>query len=98
MRREQEAFRNSLEQVRETLSTWFDSTDGAYQSANRGIDELLALEIEVDVPDISAPWATIRLVREGGTRLAPTPSLSPAPLESVADSPEEQQELEENRE
>jgi uroporphyrin-3 C-methyltransferase len=65
MRREQAAFRNSLEQVRETLSTWFDSGDGAYQSANRGIDELLALEIEVDVPDISAPWATIRLVREG---------------------------------
>lgn len=65
MRREQGAFKHSLEQVRETLSTWFDSGDGAYQSAIRGIDELLALEIEVDVPDISAPWATLRLVREG---------------------------------
>jgi uncharacterized protein HemX len=51
--------------VRETLSTWFDSEDSAYQSANKGIDELLALEIEVDVPDISAPWATLRLVRQG---------------------------------
>jgi uroporphyrin-3 C-methyltransferase len=65
MRREQGAFRNSLEQVRETLSTWFDSEDSAYQSANKGIDELLALEIEVDIPDISAPWATLRLVRQG---------------------------------
>ncbi len=65
MRREQAVFRHSLEQVRETLSTWFDSGDGAYPSAIRGIDELLALEIEMDVPDISAPWATIRLVREG---------------------------------
>ncbi len=65
MRREQGAFKHSLEQVRATLSTWFDSGDGAYQSAIRGIDELLALEIEVDVPDISAPWATLRLVREG---------------------------------
>lgn len=65
MRREQGAFKHSLEQVRETLSTWFDSGDGAYPSAIRGIDELLALEIEVDVPDISAPWATLRLVREG---------------------------------
>ncbi len=64
MRREQGAFKHSLEQARETLLTWFDSGDGAYQSAISGIDELLALEIEVDVPDISAPWATIRLVRE----------------------------------
>ena len=65
MRREQGAFKHSLEQVRATLSTWFDSGDGAYPSAIRGIDELLALEIEVDVPDIGAPWATLRLVREG---------------------------------
>ena len=65
MRREQGAFKHSLEQVRATLSTWFDSGDGAYPSAIRGIDELLALAIEVDVPDISAPWATLRLVREG---------------------------------
>ena len=77
MRREQGAFRHSLEQVRETLSTWFDSGDGAYQSAIRGIDELLALEIEVDVPDISAPWATIRLVREGRARPAPAEQKTP---------------------
>jgi len=86
MRREQGAFRNSLEQVRETLSAWFDSGDSAYQSANNGIDELLALEIEVDVPDISTPWATLRLVRDGRSGLAP------APLESVDDAQVEQQE------
>ena len=77
MRREQGAFRHSLEQVRETLSTWFDPGDGAYQSAIRGIDELLALEIELDVPDISAPWATIRLVREGHARPAPAEQNTP---------------------
>ncbi len=77
MRREQGAFRHSLEQVRETLSTWFDPGDGAYQSAIRGIDELLALEIELDVPDISAPWATIRLVREGRARPAPAEQKKP---------------------
>ena len=77
MRREQGAFRHSLEQVRETLSTWFDPGDGAYQSAIRGIDELLALEIELDVPDISAPWATIRLVREGRARPAPAEQKTP---------------------
>ncbi len=95
MRREQGVFRNSLEQVRETLSAWFDSGDGAYQSVIRGIDELLALEIEVDVPDISAPWATISLVREGRSRPAPAPSVL-APPEPAANSPAEQQEAEDD--
>ncbi len=96
MRREQGAFRNSLEQVRETLAAWFDSGDSAYQSANSGIDELLALEIEVDVPDISAPWATLRLVRQGRPRLAPAPA-AVAPLEPAAGLPEEQQESAEDQ-
>jgi len=97
MRREQGAFRNSLEQVRETLATWFDSGDSAYQSANRGIDELLALEIEVDVPDISAPWATLRLVRQGRPGLEPAPA-AVAPPEPAAGLPEEQQEQQESAE
>ena len=92
MRREQLAFRSSLQQARESLSTWFDSTDSAYQSALGGIDELLVLDIEVDVPDISAPWSTIRLVREGRTGLAPVP------LESPGNLPAEQQEQQENGE
>jgi uncharacterized protein HemX len=90
MRREQGAFRKSLEQVRETLSTWFDSGDSDYQSANSGIDELLALEIEVDVPDISTPWATLRLVQQGQPRPAPASS-AVAPLEPAVDLPKEQQ-------
>lgn len=98
MRREQAAFRKSLEQVRETLSIWFDSADGAYRSANRGIDELLVLEIELDVPDISAPWATIRLVREGRPRPLPAHSAA-APIEpAAADEPVEQQERGEDQE
>jgi len=97
MRREQGAFRNSLEQVRETLSTWFDSGDAAFQSANSGIDTLLALEIEVDVPDISAPWASLRLVREGRSGPAPAPS-AVAPAEPAAELPEEQQEQQEQQE
>lgn len=97
MRREQAAFRKSLEQVRETLSTWFDSGDRAFQSANHGIGELLALEIEVDVPDISAPWATIRLVRQGRSRPLPAASAD-APIEPPADEPAEQKKREEDQE
>jgi uncharacterized protein HemX len=95
MRREQLAFRKSLQQVRETLSTWFDSTDSAYPSALGGIDELLMLEIEVDVPDISAPWSTIRLVREGHTGLAPVPLKSSGSLQT---DQQEQQETGESQE
>jgi uroporphyrin-3 C-methyltransferase len=84
VRREQGAFTDSVEQVRETLSTWFDSTDIAFQSALAAVDELLALEIEVDVPDISGPWSTIRLVRQGRAR--------PMPPEPVNNLQQEQQE------
>jgi uroporphyrin-3 C-methyltransferase len=71
MRREQKAFGNSLDRVRETLSTWFDSGDSTYVAVNRGIDELLALKIDVDIPDINAPWATLRLIQ--GSQPGPAP-------------------------
>ncbi len=85
MRREQGAFSYSLERARKTLSTWFDTGDDSYRSVDRSINELMALKIKADLPDISTPWATIRLVREGRPRPAPAPSV-PAP--SAAVSPE----------
>ncbi len=92
MRREQEAFRNSLERARKTLSTWFDAGDGSYQSVNGSIDELMALKIKADLPDISTPWATIRLVREGQTRPEPAPPVAVSPEPAVdAASPEHQE-------
>ena len=92
MRREQAAFRKSLVQVRESLTTWFDSSDSAYSSAMAGLDKLLAVQIEVAIPDISAPWSTIRLVREGRK------GVMTLPLESTDNSPEEQQMPRENQE
>ena len=74
MRRDQEAFRISLKRVQESLSTWFDSSDSKYQDVTQGIDELIALEVQVEVPDITQPWSTLRLLRANQIRSAPEPA------------------------
>ncbi len=75
MRRDQQAFRTSLGRVQESLSAWFDSGDNSFETVEQGIDGLLALEVQVDVPDITAPWSTLRLLRASQSRPAPAPSL-----------------------
>ena len=98
MRREQKAFGNTLERVRETLSTWFDPEDSTYEAVNRGIDELLALKIDVDVPDINAPWATLRLVQGSQPKPAPPVAAPSAITNPAIDSSAEQNGQEEGRE
>jgi uroporphyrin-3 C-methyltransferase len=75
MRRDQQAFRSSLERVQQSMSEWFDPADARFQSANQVINELLAIEVQVEVPDITAPWSTLRLLR--GSQSEPTP---PSPV------------------
>jgi uroporphyrin-3 C-methyltransferase len=65
MRRDQDGFRTSLARVEESLSDWFDTTDSNFQSIRQGIDDLKALEIHVEMPDITAPWSTLRMLRAG---------------------------------
>ena len=77
MRRDQDAFRASLKRVQESLSTWFDSGDSAFQTVKQGIDDLMAIEVKVDVPDITAPWSTLRLLRANQVRPAPAPAPVP---------------------
>ena len=98
MRREQKAFGNTLERVRETLSTWFDPEDSTYEAVNRGIDELLALKIDVDVPDINAPWATLRLVQGSQPKPAPPVAAPSAIANPAIDSSAEQNGQEEDQE
>jgi len=79
MQRDQEAFRSSLERVQESLSNWFDSGDSAYQTIEQGIEDLAALEIQVDVPDVTTPWSTLRLLRASQSRPTPAPAPEPEP-------------------
>ncbi len=71
MRRDQQAFRNSLARVQKTLSVWFDAGSSAYLSINESLETLKGLEVQVDIPDISPPWATLRLIRAGRVRPPP---------------------------
>ncbi len=91
MRRDQEAFANALERVRETMSYWFDQETDAYAEVVRSMDGLMRLEIQVDAPDISAPWATLKLLRTSqAVRNAVPDSAQAAP--ETSGEPEEQQE------
>jgi uroporphyrin-3 C-methyltransferase len=68
MRRDQQAFRASLQRVRETLVSWFDTGDKQYQAILQSVDELVAIAIQVEVPDITAPWSTLKVLRAGMPR------------------------------
>ena len=83
MHRDQEAFRTSLKRVQESLSTWFDADDNSYQTVRQGIDDLMAIEVKVDVPDITAPWSTLRLLRATQIRSEPAPAPAPVPQQQA---------------
>lgn len=78
MRRDQQAFRSSLGRVRESLADWFIQ-DGAFQAVDADIEALQTIEIDVEVPDITAPWSTLRLLRNS------TPASVVAPVEMPAE-------------
>ncbi len=78
MRRDQKSFRNSLDRVQKTLAEWFDDDSASYQTVKSRLDELASQQIQVEAPDISGPWATLRLIRAGrGQPGVPTPPASP---------------------
>ena len=83
MHRDQDAFRTSLKRVQESLLTWFDADDNSYQTVKQGIDDLMAIEVKVDVPDITAPWSTLRLLRATQIRSEPAPAPAPVPQQQV---------------
>ena len=82
MRRDQQAFRSSLERVRESLADWFVNDD-AFRLVDADIETLQGIDIDVEVPDITAPWSTLRLLRNA------TPVPAVAPVEMPAEQPVE---------
>lgn len=73
MRRDEAAFRRALERVEESIKTWFEADDDTFESVVGEIDALSSVDIEPDVPDITAPWSTLRLLRGGRPGAAPQP-------------------------
>jgi len=86
MRRDQAAFRGSLARARETIDTWFDPADPTCQQVAAELDGLASLPIEVDVPDITAPWSTLRLLRNATG--AARPVAVPMPEEPLQAEPQ----------
>lgn len=85
MRQEQTAFRSSLARTSEAITAWFDPAAGTYREVVEGIDELMAVNIDVEVPDITAPWSTLRLLRNS----APAVPVAAPAAEAVEEAVEE---------
>jgi uroporphyrin-3 C-methyltransferase len=82
MRREQQAFGSALQRVQETTAEWFDAASPAVQSFQSSVAALEATDITVDWPDISEPWAQLRLIRSA--------QMAPAAMSGPAAAPAEQ--------
>jgi uroporphyrin-3 C-methyltransferase len=73
MRHDQQAFSHALERARGSLADWFDPAGTEVKSFHASLAALQALRVEVEWPDISAPWSLLQLVRSAGATLAPVP-------------------------
>jgi uroporphyrin-III C-methyltransferase len=91
MRRDQEAFRAALARVQESLATWFDPADEAVQAAGRSLSDLAATGLDADLPDITEPWNTLRLLRRNSARAGQSaaPAVSPEPAPATEQEPAE---------
>ena len=63
MRHDQAAFRSELGQAQAVLVEWFDPDSRDVQSVGARLEELLALNVTVAWPDISAPWTMLKQIR-----------------------------------
>jgi uroporphyrin-3 C-methyltransferase len=75
IRNNQDAFIEALQRAQNTLRNWFEPGGDEFGSSNRALDELLQLNIEPEMPDITAAWSTLRTIREGQFRKPSTPAV-----------------------
>jgi uroporphyrin-3 C-methyltransferase len=86
MRRDQQAFRAALARAQDSLATWFDPADDAVRAAGRSLSDLAAIKLDAELPDISEPWDTLRLIRRQDE-----PVVQPAvPADQVPENPEDE--------
>lgn len=71
MRRDEASFHSALDRVMDSVTTWFKDDSDAFETITHEIDALRAIDIEPEVPDITAPWSTLRLLRGGRPGAAP---------------------------
>lgn len=74
--REQSIYRDSLAQAEATIQRWFTADDPRVKLAISSLQSLQQRNVDPPMPDISAPWNTLRSLRNAG--------LSPAPVQAPA--------------
>lgn len=85
MRRDQQAFRAALARAQDSLATWFDPAADAVRAAGRSLSELAAMNLDADLPDITEPWNTLRLIR----RHSEPVGQPVVPVEQMPENPED---------
>ena len=65
MRRDEASFEKALDRVEESVNSWFEEDDDAFETVAAEIEALRAIDIQPEVPDITGPWSTLRLLRGG---------------------------------
>lgn len=74
MRRDGEAYSQALERAQAALDQFFEPGAEAVLSAQDAINDLLRVPLQLELPDISAPWAELRRLNQVR---APLPSAEP---------------------
>jgi uroporphyrin-3 C-methyltransferase len=82
MRQDQKTFQVALGRASDTLTTWFGPDGDDYKAVVKGISEVSDLQIQVEMPDISAPWSSLRLLRNARP-------VTPAPVAPQAEAASE---------
>jgi uroporphyrin-3 C-methyltransferase len=83
MRREQLAYQAALGRFVTTLERWFDPAGQGRREAGVLLDALRPLNVDPELPDISAPWTALQAIRATGIATDPK-------SEAQADQPGEQ--------
>jgi uroporphyrin-3 C-methyltransferase len=79
MRNDSTAWNLSLSRAKDSVSSRFDAGSRAVIGAMSDLEELEAINLDLQLPDVSAPWRQLRLLREGKVPEQPdTPPVSEA--------------------
>jgi len=72
MRRDEAAFTGALQRVQASVDEWFEPASVDVKEFSASLDALLAMNIVIASPDISAPWAALQRVRSMPPAASPT--------------------------
>lgn len=67
MRHDQAAWDDALARARSLLERWFDESSPEYRAVHDALQRLSAVDVAPELPDISAPWSQLRMIRDTGT-------------------------------